>query len=85
MIHYHQSHYQNGKRYKMDLNEWWQRNGKLQAKEMCKAVGTSYEYFKHICNKRKRPSVDLARKIVKQSGGEISLEKLLFPIEEKKK
>ena len=69
----------------MDLMEYWKLIGKKDAEELCKSVGTSYEYFKHICNKRKRPSVDLARKIVKQSGGEISLEKLLFPIEEKKK
>ena len=36
-------------------------------------------------NKRKRPSVDLARKMVSFSDGALSFEELLFPLDEKKK
>lgn len=68
----------------MDLNEYWKKHGKEKSVEMCNAVGTSYDYFKHICNKRKRPSVELARKMVEFSAGELSLDKLLFPISEKR-
>lgn len=65
--------------------EYWQKYGIDRAKEMCAYVGTSYDYFKHICNKRKRPSVDMARKMVAFSEGELNLEKLLFPLSEKRK
>jgi hypothetical protein len=69
----------------MDLMQYWKEHGKTKAEEMCREVGTSYEYFKHICNKRKRPSVDMARKMVSFSDGALTLDELLFPIDEKKK
>ena len=68
----------------MTLMEYWVLYGKGHCVEMCKNVDTSYEYFKHMCNKRKRPSVELARKMIDFSGGELTLNELLFPMTEKK-
>ena len=64
--------------------EYWKLNGRKKCLELCNEVGTSYDYFKHMCNKRKRPSVELARKIIQFTGGELTLDDLLFPLEEKK-
>jgi hypothetical protein len=85
VLNYPISNYLPGDWQKMDLMQYWKENGKAGAEAMCQAVGTSYEYFKHICNKRKRPSVDLARKMVAFSGDKLSLNELLFPIDQKRK
>jgi hypothetical protein len=69
----------------MDLMTYWKTYGRKAALQICDEAPTSYEYFKHICNKRKRPSVDLARKMVQISKGVLTLDELLFPTEEKKK
>lgn len=68
--------------YPMDALTFWRKYSKTYIEEMCLRAGTNYDYWKHICNKRKRPGVDLARKLVKESNGELSLDKLLFPKEE---
>ena len=48
---------------------------------MLQRAGTTYDYWKHICNLRKRPGADLARRLVKESGNELCFDKLLFPRE----
>lgn len=62
----------------MDAMTYWKWYGKPHCERLCAQVGTTYNYWKHICNQQKRPSVDLARKLVAASNGELSLEKLLF-------
>ena len=46
---------------------------------VCEKSGTTYEYWKRIRDRRQRPSVDLARALVANSGGELDLNELLFP------
>ena len=67
----------------MEPMEYWKKYGHGEhLLGVLRRAGTTYEYWKHICHKRKRPSVDLARNLVRESGGELTLEKLLFPREE---
>lgn len=68
--------------------EFWQANGRYQRgkaeglKSLLKQAGTTYGYWKLICQHRKRPSVDLARRLVSLSDGQLSLDGLLFPREQ---
>jgi len=55
------------------------RYGLAITQGVCIKAGTTYDYFKHICNQRKRPGVDLARRLVAASGGRLDLDKLLIP------
>lgn len=41
--------------------------GPKLARAVAEHAGTSYAYFKHICQDRKRPSPELADKLVKAS------------------
>ena len=63
---------------------YWQRHGSAHCARLAQAAGTSYGYWKQIANQRKRPSIELARRLVHASGGELSLELLLFPISEQR-
>ena len=59
--------------------EFRDRYGIAITQEVCAKAGTTYDYFKHICNHRKRPGVDLARRLVDASDGRLDLDKLLIP------
>lgn len=61
---------------------YWQKHGIEHCERLCIAAGTSYDYWKRICNLRARPSADLARKLVALTGGELSMETLLPPREQ---
>lgn len=65
----------------MDAMKYWESLGKDKKvfTAFCEKVGTSYNYWKHIANRRKRPSVDLARRMVEHSNGALTLEELLPP------
>lgn len=65
----------------MNAKQYREKHGRAACVALCAKVGTSYEYFKHFCNMRKRPSVGLARKMVKHSGGDLTLDELLIPDE----
>lgn len=67
----------------MDLYTYWEKHGTDHTRKVVESCGTSWAYAVHIAHKRKRPGVDLARKIVAATGGEVSLEELLFPSTEK--
>lgn len=67
----------------MDLYTYWDKYGTDATKKMVESCGTSWAYAVHIAHKRKRPGVDLARKIVAATNGEVGLEELLFPSSEK--
>ena len=58
--------------------EFWKEAGINITRKVCEDAGTSYEHFKHIAHKRRRPSVELANKLIKASNGRMSFEKLLF-------
>jgi hypothetical protein len=63
----------------MDAMTYWKKHGRERVEQLCRDVGTSYNYWKHIANKRKRPSVDLALLMVEHSGGELTFNELLLP------
>lgn len=63
----------------MDAMSWWRAVGTEQARQAVIAAGTSWEYFQHIAYYRKRPGPDLAWRLIEASGGQLSLDKLLFP------
>ena len=63
---------------------FWQRHGAQHCARLAQDAGTTYAYWKQIANQRKRPSIELARRLVQASQGELSLELLLFPITEQR-
>lgn len=40
---------------------------------VCDKAGTTYDYWKRIRDRRQRPSIDLANRLVEASGGELKL------------
>jgi hypothetical protein len=46
-------------------------------RQICENAGSNYEHFKHIASRRRRPSVELAKRLVTASKGRMSLMKLL--------
>lgn len=63
----------------MDARTWWKSVGTEKARLVVQESGTNWAYFVHIAAGRKRPSPELARKLIAASGGELTLEGLLFP------
>jgi hypothetical protein len=64
---------------------YWKRYGIKRVHEVCEAAGTNYDYWKLIAYGFKRPSVDLAHRLVEQSNGEMGFIDLLPPSDELKK
>jgi hypothetical protein len=62
----------------LDAMSFWKQAGITETRRVCDLAGTSYEHFKHIAHKRRRPSVELANRLIKASNGQMSFEKLLF-------
>lgn len=62
----------------MDAMTFWKLAGIEKTRRVCFDAGTTYEHFKHIAHKRRRPSVELANKLIKASDGQMTFEKLLF-------
>ncbi len=69
----------------MDAMQYWKQQGRERILVLCAEVGTSYDYWKHLAHKRKRPGVELARKLVHHSQGALSLDELLPAKSEMKK
>lgn len=63
----------------MDAMVWWRLVGSDEAKRVVEEAGTSFGYFQHIAHRRKRPGPDLARRLAAASGGQLTLEELLWP------
>lgn len=67
----------------MNAMEFWKKHKTPKTREVCARAETDFEYFKHICHGRRRPSVDLAAKLVEASatltGDPMSLIDLLPP------
>jgi len=58
---------------------------KPDLERLAEKLGTSYGYLKHIKSFRRRPSVDLAKRIVDVTNGLITLDDLLFSPEYEKR
>ena len=59
--------------------EFANRRTRAEIEPICVAAGTTYDYWIRIRDRRRRPSVDLARALVAASGGVLDLDALLFP------
>lgn len=70
----------------MDAHAFLEKHGRRTAEKVAKAAGTNYAYFNQIAYGHRRPSPELARKLVKAServvpeeAARLDLEGLLFP------
>ena len=62
--------------------DFWKKFGYKKVNELCLAAGTTYDYWKLIAYGHKRPSVDLAYRLVDKSEGILEFKALLPPKEE---
>ena len=63
----------------MDAKQYWKRHGSEKSREVATAAGTSWGYFEHIMHGRRRPSPELAERLVEASGGQMDFVSLLKP------
>lgn len=63
----------------MTAYEFLQRYGKPRAEVVAKRAKTKYVYFSHLAYGHRRPSPEMAERLVKASDGELTLIELLFP------
>lgn len=68
----------------LDPIQFSEKYSKAHITGICTRCNTTYEYWKRIRDRRIRPSVDLARALVKESGGELSIDTLLFEKEQRR-
>jgi len=61
----------------MDAKTFKTTFGNEEAKMVCKEAGCSWIYYYMICSGIRRPSVNLAHRMVKASGGRLDLISLL--------
>lgn len=62
----------------MDAKTFLDEFGKAEAERVAAAAGTNYAYFSQIAHRHRRPSVDMARKLVEASNNRLSFESLLM-------
>jgi hypothetical protein len=74
----------------MDARSFLDRHGPDKAKRVCDLAGTKFVYFSQIANGHRRPSPDLARKLVSASAAvvrkaseQLDFESLLPPSKRK--
>lgn len=63
----------------MDAAKYLKMFGTKKAEEVAVAAKTSLPYFQQLAYKVRRPSPDLARRLVDASDGVLSFEELLVP------
>lgn len=61
----------------MDAKAFLAKYGIEEATRVSVAAGTNYQYFSQIAHGHRRPSVELAEKLVKASGDRLSFEALM--------
>lgn len=62
----------------MDALEFLKTFGRAAAEKLASDAGTSYAYFNQIAYGHRRPSVELALKLVEESAQRLSFERLLL-------
>jgi len=65
----------------MDAKLFFQVHGRERAREVAEAAGTNYRYFYEFVIGKRRPSVELARRLVKASDGELDILSLLHAVD----
>lgn len=61
----------------MDAHEYIQTHGWPKAEAVAVAAGTNRAYFSQIAHGHRNASLDLAERLVEESGGELDLLKLM--------
>lgn len=61
----------------MNLKELLKIEGREKIKELCAVCGTNYAYYKHMAAGRRRPSIDLARRMIEASNERLTLKDLI--------
>lgn len=61
----------------MDAHTFKDEFGKAECEAVAAAAGTNYAYFKQIAAGDRRPSIELAERLVAASGGRLDLLMLL--------
>ena len=62
----------------MDLESYLQKK-KLQKKEFAKLIRVSNACISHIVNKKREPSLEIARRIIKETKGKVNVSDLFNP------
>lgn len=63
----------------MDAKEFLEAVGKNEAEEVAKRAGTNYAYYAQIAYGHRRPSPELAERLVTESGNRLDFAALLRP------
>ena len=63
----------------MDAKQYYEANGTKKTRAVIERAGTSWGYFMHIINGRRRVSPELAERLEMESGGEMDFISLLKP------
>ena len=61
----------------MNAKQYREKFGKLGCQALAEAAGTNYDYFYQIAIGHRRPSVELAQRLVEASDGQLELIALL--------
>tara|TARA_R110002072_G_scaffold113009_1_gene242420 strand:- start:3102 stop:3308 length:207 start_codon:yes stop_codon:yes gene_type:complete len=65
----------------MNAKEFLERFGREEAERVAALSGTNYAYFSQLAYGHRRPSVDLAERLVAASDGRLDFTKLLLKAE----
>lgn len=66
----------------MDAKTYLNTYGPEHTDKVCKRAKTKLSYFRQLASKHRHPSRELAKALVKESGGELTIDSLLFPEDE---
>lgn len=69
----------------MDLFQYREKHGEEGIQKLASAADTQVSYLDHLVFYRKRPSADLAHRLIKASGNSLKLEMLLLSTEDMKR
>lgn len=65
----------------MNAKEFLEQFGREESERVAALAGTNYAYFSQLAYGHRRPSVDLAERLVTASGGRLDFTKLLIKAE----
>lgn len=64
--------------HRVDALEFLRSVGSAEAARVAEQAGTNFAYFRQIAHGHRRPSVDLAQRLVEASGQQLEFTKLLL-------
>jgi hypothetical protein len=69
----------------VDLSDYKEKFGKEAIDRLCVVAGVKPEYMKHLVTYYKRPSADMAHRLISATDGQLTLAELLRPSQELKR